>query len=99
MPPMAALMAAIAQAIAQVCLTLMPTESAACWSSATARMAMPARLRRKNSVSRPNSTIEMPMAHSLLAPVDRAQDTDRCLGDERGRGQRRGAPDRADERA
>ena len=44
MPPIAAAAADIAHASANTRLMLIPIDSAACWSSATARIAMPSRV-------------------------------------------------------
>lgn len=59
MPATAAVTAAMAQATAKMRWMLMPMLIAACWSSATARMAMPSLVRRKKrmkpSRNRPHS--------------------------------------------
>ena len=65
-PPKTALTPASAQASAKMRRTLMPCASAACWSSATARIAMPCRERAKNRVKPTSATAAIAIAHNLF---------------------------------
>jgi len=69
-PPTTALTAASAQAMAKTCRTLMPISSAVCWSSATARMAMPRRDRWKNTLKAISATAARPMAQSRFSGME-----------------------------
>jgi hypothetical protein len=62
MPPSTALAAARAQDRAETRLTLMPMTRAACWSSATARMATPRRERLKKIENAPMAAAATAMA-------------------------------------
>ena len=64
MPAASATMPATAQTMTQMPRSEMPTESAAAWSSATARSARPTRVRWKKMASTMTRTAAMPAAKS-----------------------------------
>src|SRR5436853_5310906 len=69
-PPMAPAAPARAQAMAKIRFTLMPWTMAACWSSATARMATPWREYWKNRPTAPRTTAATPTAQKRLTATD-----------------------------
>ena len=80
--------------------TLMPCASAACWSSATARMAMPSRERWKKSVNPTSATATTPIAHSRFWATVGAEDARPSpTGMKSGNGRGSRAPDDLHDRA
>src|SRR5260370_1266272 len=74
-PPRAAASPAMAHEIAKTTWTLMPTAIAACWSLATARMAIPRRLFRKNQAKPTRKTPETTAATTLMGEMEISQIT------------------------
>jgi hypothetical protein len=70
MPPAAAANPAMAHDRANTLDTRIPTTIAACWSSATARMAIPSRLRVKNSPKAIKKTRAITAATTLIGEMN-----------------------------